>query len=163
MTSAGISQGLEQMDPPSRNMEWLDNFFTGGNLGAQFGDLTMINISPLLGYRVTERVSVGTRGIYQYVNWRPVDFTSHVLGGALFGRYFIMENLFAHAEYEVINGHFGPSGGRSNIESFFLGGGYLYQLGGNTSLGVMALYDFINSRYSPYRNPIIRIGFNIGL
>ncbi|NCG30847.1 MAG: hypothetical protein GWP27_10310 [Bacteroidetes bacterium] len=160
-------QGLEVMEEDSTEtrskLNLQDRLFTGGNLGAQFGYYTFVNVSPMLGYKVSDRYIVGIRGTYQYFSIRNTDWDSHVLGGSVFNRFFVFENLFAHAEYEVLNGFWDPSGRRSNIPHFFVGGGYLYRMGGGTSLSVMALYELIQRTYSPYINPIIRVGFNVRL
>jgi hypothetical protein len=143
----------------------LDRFFFGGNLGAQFGTLTMVHVAPLVGFKVTERLNVGTRIQYQYLRFNGIGaFDSHVFGGSLFSRYFVFNNFFAHAEYEVINGFFAPANGeRVTIPHLFVGGGYLFRFNDNVGLAVTAMYELLQRTYSPYRNPIIGAGITYGL
>ena len=77
----------------------------------------------------------------------------------------IIENLFAHAEVEVLNMEVPEIYRyvRKNVTSVFLGGGYRQMLGERASVNILFLYNVNESRYSPYRNPVLRIGFGIGI
>lgn len=143
---------------------FLDRVFFGGNLGAQFGTFTMINVAPLVGYRITNRWSVGTRVQYQYFRENINGFDTHVFGGSAFSRFFVFDNFFAHAEYELINGLFAPNNAnRVSIPHLFVGGGYLFRFNNNFGLAFTALYEVLQRNYSPYRNPIINAGITYGL
>lgn len=151
--------------PPKER--FLDRVFVGGNLGLQFGTVTFAEISPLVGYRLTDKISVGVGVTYQYYHYqdRYYNFQTNVYGGRVFGRYFFTNNLFAHAEYEYLNLEafdFFPRR-RVDVESFLAGGGYIQRFGRNSGIVAMVLYNFTESVYTPYSNPIIRIGLNIGL
>lgn len=149
---------------PVKENFW-DKIYFGGNLGLQFGTSTFIDISPLVGYRITDKISAGVGVTYQYYHYkdRVYDFQTNVYGGRVFGRYLITENLFAHAEYEYLNLEaFDFQRRRVDVGSSMAGGGYIQHIGANSSLVAMILYNFTESVYSPYQNPIIRIGFNIG-
>jgi hypothetical protein len=84
----------------------------------------------------------------------------------LVGRYFFTDYLFAHAEYEILNLEaydFYPTR-RVNVESLLVGGGYFQRIdGSNSGIFVMLLYNLTESLYTPYSNPIVRIGVNLGL
>ena len=45
-------------------------FYWGGNLGLMFGTYTIIDISPEVGYKVTERFHVGTGLTYTYYKYK---------------------------------------------------------------------------------------------
>lgn len=49
-----------------------------------------------------------------------------------------------------------------DIISIFAGGGYRQTMGDNSFLTIMVLYNFNQTQYSPYSNPIIRIGYTLG-
>ena len=146
--------------------------FVGGNLGAWFGNTTFIDLSPSFGYFVHERVAVAAGPIYQY--YRVSDKTTgyayktHIYGGRTFTRGYILEQLFAHAEFEFINLDAfnqitGEYLGRRNVSSLPLGIGYAQRSGGS-AFNLMLLYDVLQNKYSPYGNRvIIRMGFGIGL
>ena len=141
-----------------------ERLYIGGNLGLQFGTITFIDISPVLGYKFTERFSAGPGLIYQYYNFRGAGFSSY--GGKVFARYIITENLFAHSEYEYLNlgyNFFTGEFSRTDVNSFFIGGGYIQRIGNRAFISVMLLYNLIFNPYSPYTNPIIRIGISAGI
>jgi hypothetical protein len=149
--------------PPGER--FIDKLFTGGNLGAQFGTVTFVDVSPLLGYRITDKISAGIGATYQYYHYKDkfYDFETDVYGGRVFGRYLFTEYLFGHAEYEYLNLEaFDFKRRRVDVESLLAGGGYIQRIGDHAAIVAMILYNFTESVYTPYSNPIIRVGFNIG-
>ena len=52
---------------------------------------------------------------------------------------------------------------RKNIPSLFVGGGYTQRMGSNSAVTLMLLYNVMESDYRIYENPVIRLGFNIGM
>ncbi len=151
---------------------WSERFFFGGNLGLQFGNLTYVDISPLVGYKITEKVHTGIGVTYIYYRYKDVfgQFETSIYGGRVFGRYYPLENLFAHAEYEALNLEVpsSPSGGgysdlvRTYINSVLVGGGYAQPIGQNAAITLMVLFNLTEEQYSPYQNPILRLGINAG-
>jgi hypothetical protein len=145
-----------------------DHLVYGGNIGLSFGNVTNIGISPMVGYKVTERFIPGIGISYDYIkihyNGYP-DQSAHIYGGSVFANYFIFDNVFARAEYEVLNGEWDPwfrPGVRYNLSSVLLGGGYRESFGGLSSY-VLVLYNVTQSYDSPYSSPlIIRVGFGAG-
>lgn len=173
--------------PAGTKKHWTKNIFVGGGLGGYFGrDQTYLEIAPLVGYRITERLSAGIGGSYiyakekliidiidnngQYIGSKLITLERNNYGVRLFGRYFVLDDVFLHSEFENLNAEVVESvtvdkifTRRQNIPALFIGGGYAQRLGGGSSLFIMALWDIIEDRYSPYQNPIIRIGVNVGL
>jgi hypothetical protein len=148
-----------------------DRIFFGGNLGLQFGNLTYIDVSPLVGYKITDKLHAGIGATYIYYKHKDayLKYETSIYGGRVFGRYYIMDNLFAHSEYEMLNLEVPETvtGGnyelvRDNISSVLVGGGYAQEIGANASLVLMLLWNLTEEQYSPYQNPIIRIGINAG-
>jgi hypothetical protein len=158
-----------QKHPPVQRERLLDKIFTGGNLGLQFGTITFIEVAPIMGYQFTEKLVGGVGVIYQYYHYkdRNYDFQTNVYGGRIFGRYLFTENVFGHAEYEYLNLEaydFSP-GRRVDVGSVLAGVGYIQRFGSRHNSGIVAmvLYNFTESVYTPYANPIIRLGVEIGL
>lgn len=138
--------------------------FTGGNFGLQFGSETMVDISPLFGYKITDQFSIGVGGTYDYYHYQlpPYDFVSSVYGGRVFAEYTIFDNIFAHVEYEELNvPQIDYFSNRATVNSVLVGAGYAQPIGENSSYNIMLLFDTQPSTI--YVNPIFRIGFVFGL
>lgn len=144
--------------------------FVGGNLGAQFGNITFVDISPIVGYRFTEKISAGFGITYRYYSVRSFNYETHIYGGRLFARYQPLNFLFLHAEYEMLNWNcprMEPTGFTTErlwSPGLMAGGGFSQPLVGGSSIFIMGLYNFLHNDCSPYANPfILRIGANFGL
>jgi hypothetical protein len=159
-------------------------FYVGGNLGLMFGTYTVIDISPIVGYKVTERFHVGSGLTYTYYKYTEdgppgtpsTTYSTSIYGGRLFTRYYVAENLFAHVEDELLSMELPDLGeyylnhrlviSRRWLNSVLVGGGYGYGFGSDgPALSIMVLFR-INNEYEdfyPYQNPIIRIGLGFGL
>lgn len=150
--------------------------FTGGNFGLQLGTYTVIDVSPVLGYHFTDRLAAGVGGIYQYYSYKDryypaLNFNTDIYGGKVFGRFYFVDFLFAHAEYEFLNletQYFDPHNLRHQTPRFYVhsvlvGGGYVQRIGKASGIHLMLLYNLNETVDTPYRNPVIRMGFDIGL
>ncbi len=140
----------------------------GGNIGLQFGRYTFVDISPLVGYKVTDQLIMGLGATYIYysVDDFPYKYSTNIFGGRAFSKYYLMENLFAHVEYEILNmevlDDLTYKLVRTNIPSLFVGGGYRQMMGERSAFELLLLYNLMEERNSPYQNPIIRAGFVFG-
>jgi hypothetical protein len=168
---------------PYKPSKFSDRVFFGGNFGLQFGDMTLVDVSPMAGYRFTDKIAAGLSISYKYYDYKVYNpnstsysnMKSNIYGAGIFGRYYFVENLFAHAEYEYlfytyegfrpnsVGGGYTKTKETVDFPGLFLGGGYRQPIGGRTSFTVTILYNVMESQYSPYSNPIIRAGFNVGL
>ncbi|MBW6499192.1 MAG: hypothetical protein K0B09_12435 [Bacteroidales bacterium] len=166
----GLSaQAFEERDV--KDMTVKERFFLGGFLGLQLGTQTAINVSPLLGYRFSNRLSAGVGGTYQYYNDRffGQSNTTHLYGFSLFSRFRVIPRAFIHAEYERLSlrsrveGPGFEQGPRSWEENIFLGGGYRQPLSDRVSLNIMLLYNFNENSQAYYQNPIFRVGVDVSL
>lgn len=159
------AQLLQDAPPPSKT-PWQQRIFTGGNFGLQFGTQTIVQISPLLGYRITEKLSAGVTANYLYFKNNYYNYSTHIYGGGVFSRLFVYENLFLHSEYEVLSlevPRFYSTGyERTNVTSVLIGGGYRERIGERSGIDLLLLYNINQSRNSPYQNPILRLGFIFG-
>lgn len=148
---------------------FFDRLYFGGGLGLSFGSQTYVEIAPIVGYKVTERFSTGLGLKYIYSKYHDdyFNYSSNIYGGGPFARFFVVEGLFLHAEYEWLNLEVpDPLSNRfyrDNISSVFLGGGYRQMIGSSSAFDILVLFNINESRNSPYTNPIFRIGFGIGL
>ncbi len=156
-----------------------DRIFTGGNFGLWFGSTTFIDISPLLGYWVTDEYAVGLGGTYIYYktevydfNKNPYELKTSYYGGRVFNRYFFMENIFAHGEYELLSLEYYDYAYRNTgyefvkirklVGSLLVGGGYAQRMGRNSQWFILVLYNLNDHLFSPYPNPVVRVGMTVG-
>lgn len=152
--------------PKNRKHEAPKNrFFTGGGLGLQFGNPTLIDISPIVGYKITEKLSVGVSPSYKYYKVSHPSFGTYSLniyGGGVFSRYMLTDFLFAHAEHETLYAKWIENRRPFSITSVFIGGGYLQRISENMSVYLLALWNINDGVNSPYQNPVIRAGIGLG-
>jgi hypothetical protein len=166
-----LSKAQYENETKPEKSSFASHLFFGGGLGLQFGSMTLIEISPLVGYRVTPKFSLGLSPTYKYYKYNDyygpsMDLKTNVLGGSIFARYSIFENVFAHVEYETLFYNTQVPGYPTVMEqfnSFFVGGGYNQRIGGNSAMYIMMLWNLNDTENSPYVNPIIRVGFSVGL
>ena len=155
-----------------RNNDIMSRIDFGGYLGLQFGTVTILDIAPMASYRVTEKFHAGLGFTYMYykdTRYTP-DYSASSYGFNIFTRYFIWRDLFAHVEYAPLNvGYYDYDASGRWVKSsvwvhdILLGGGYRQRISDRASVNLMVLWNVNESFYSPYSNPIIRIGFGIGL
>ena len=172
---SGFSQDTQDDNYSSSvfKKKWKDNFqnkiFYGGNLGLQFGTVTMIDISPMVGYKLTEKLYPGIGFTYQYMNVRDyLDSKFNIYGGRLFLRYYFFERFFAHAEYEYLfyrTNYYSSNGmdQQINLNNILLGGGIREQVSDNVWINLTVLWNINESVYSLETNPIIRGGLLFNL
>jgi hypothetical protein len=146
-----------------------DHLVYGGNLGLSFGSVTNISVSPLVGYKVTDKFIPGIGLTYNYLKFNYPGYSEkgiNIYGGSIWSRYYILDNVFLHGEYESLNGEWDPyfrPGYRYYLNSLLVGGGYREDFGGLSSY-ILVLYNVTYNEDSPYPSPlIIRAGFGFGL
>lgn len=144
-----------------------DRLYFGGNLSLNLGfggGSTFIDISPLAGYMINEKLSVGLGATYLYVSREFILLPSNdrfrvsnsVYGGRTFLRHSILDNYFLHTEFETLNtkvlvNDTNGDTAREWVPGFFIGGGTfqpVFSRGGiNISILYNLLYDEIRSPY----------------
>ena len=158
-----------------------EKLFVGGNFGLTFGDYTLINISPQIGYRFTKLFAAGVGINGQYVGYRDRDFNGNTLrkvkqgvtGLNVFGRLYPINQFFLQVQPEAnyLFGkeiYFDPKQeyklDPAIAPSLLIGGGAVLGQGGRGGMVITVMYDVLQHERSPYSNkPIYNIGFNIGL
>jgi len=167
LNAFGQFQPVAPTEPTSINEKtpFRDRLFFGGGLGLQFGDITIIDVSPLVGVNITDALRGGIGFTYWYFeDSRPgIEFNTTILGGRSFAQHDIYENIFAHLELELLNGEFALQSETRTITSIFIGGGYRAMIGERSFFNALLLYNINDSVYSPYQNPVIRVGFGFGI
>jgi hypothetical protein len=170
--SAQAQWGEEQMaDKPS----FADRMFFGGGLGLSFSSTyDYFSVSPIIGYRVSQKVATGLSIIYRYNNYKYVtpSISTNDYGVSPFIRYQFYGPLFLHAEYEYLNNEYITYSGeavRKAFTSFMAGGGFFQPVGRKAGIYISALYNFSYKNptsvydYYPYSSPLVlRAGITAG-
>jgi hypothetical protein len=145
-------------------------FYCGGGISLTFGSQTRVGISPLVGYRLTKAISVGTQLSYEYlrldVRGSTHPFRSY--GGSLFGRYHPVPQLYAHVEPALFSQEFESSPGvwtRGNVSYLFVGGGALQPIAPGLKAYVQVTFDLLDDPHSPYQRSqsFVTTGIAVGL
>lgn len=130
-------------------LSFKDRLFTGGNFWASFGQISSVEISPILGYRITKDFSAGVGLKYNWFrqNLTPA-FTTSMFGGSTFARYTFFNRIVTQAEFEVLNlevfNSF-TSSERKWVPIGLVGGGYAAN-----GFQLMLMYDLIGNENNPY-------------
>lgn len=177
IVNTSLSQAREDdiEDPGMSGKRFVDRLYTGGNIGLSFGTFTYVDVSPILGYRITRDFSagIGLKYVYLAFNGTPRS-TLSMYGGSVFARYLFLQNFLAHTELETVNlpvqSAFTGEVKREWVPVGLIGGGYRQSIGGSSYIQFMLLYDVIGDPRSPYVSPFgpqsrlyFRGGITIGL
>ncbi|MBT33471.1 MAG: hypothetical protein CMO01_27730 [Thalassobius sp.] len=144
----------------------IDRLYFGGNLGFQFGDITYIDVSPLVGYKITDKLSGGVGGTYRYLKnkiYYPA-IESNILGYRFFGRYDITEVVYPYVEYENLSFSYGDESPRQWYDALFVGAGLFQPIGRRGGINLLVLYNLnysaTTAMNSIYNSPwVFRVGF----
>ncbi len=147
ITFSGLSVAQDgDANKSERSNAWQDRITFGGGGGFSGSNgVTVLSLSPMVGYRITDEFIAGIRLNYIYYHQTRPSFSESRYGGGLFGRYFFFENLFAHAEYEVMQGSFldtsidPPAYKKQWVPSLMIGGGYAQSIG-SSGVNITVLY-----------------------
>ena len=155
-------------DEDLSQLAFKDRLYTGGNFWANFGTITNVELSPMLGYRVTKDYSVGVGAKYNFYRDNRIPFSTSIYGGSAFTRYSFFDKLVAHAEFEMLNLEVFRAafpGERQWVPIGLVGGGYAAN-----GFQIMALYDLIGDERNPYTGVFgvnsrlyLRVGFLFNL
>lgn len=152
----------------SQGTELKNNFFTGGSFGIRFGSLTNIEVSPAFGYHLNDFLSAGVGGTYQFYNnkyyYPPLRL--NIYGGRAFFRVHPVSFIYLQGEYELLTYKtdiFSPTGDMENIlsENILAGIAYREQLSETVNYYLMLMYNFNQTIYTPYSNPVYRVGIEV--
>lgn len=173
ISSFAFAQEEESTDSKG---EILDKLVFGGNIGGGYSNGWNLNISPTVGYKLTNSTvaGVGVSYIYSDFNNSYYSYRSkfNVTGGRVFLQQLLINNLYARAEYEYLDYSirlFSNDGRivsetRGQAPGLLLGGGYTTSFGYGLGFNMELLYNVMyRADVSPYPSPIIiRGGFMYG-
>jgi hypothetical protein len=161
-------QKSREEPPPLR-----ERLFYGGNIGLQFGSITDILVSPVVGIWVLPRLAVAVGPNYRfYKDWYN---RTNIYGAKGYIEFVVIQDinsfipigtgtgLFFHVEDELLSLESSVwkdplSSGRFSINTLLGGAGISQQIGRRSSMNLMVLWA-LNDTYGVYSNPEIRISF----
>ncbi|MFC2114355.1 hypothetical protein ACFLRI_03305 [Bacteroidota bacterium] len=144
-----------------------DRLIFGGGAGMQFGNQTIIEVSPKLSVQITERFFAGIGASYSYyrINLERIYgygglYITSIYGGSTFLDYLISKSILAHLEYESLNfeqyDNLLQEFNRIWISSVLVGGGYRQYFNNERSfIQILLLYNLNYQPNSPYSSPLI--------
>lgn len=151
-------------------------WYYGGTVGFNFwGDYFYLSVSPIVGYNISPKFSIGGKVQYSYINDSRSDlgdFTSNNYGASIFTRYRPIYQIYLHAEFAYAS-YENPTtynlsskswnSERDWVPFLLLGGGFVQHVGPNASVYVEVLFDVLQNENSPYGwDPIISVGGGVG-
>lgn len=160
-------------DEPS----YSQRIFWGGGFGFTLGSVTHVDVSPIIGYRITNRLSAGVGGIYQFFKYPAYNVQTSIYGAKVFTSVTLIKDLsnifpfgenmgglLLHAEFEEINiekGIFSLSQDNERIwvSCPLAGLGYQLPIGRRSYMIVYVLLNLYETQDSPYGNPVFRMSF----
>ena len=156
-----------------------ERLFFGGSFGMQFGTITYIDVSPVVGLWVLPRVAIAAGPSYTYYKYsdRSYKEETSIYGGRFYSQYLLLQDLdnifpvglhmgiFLHLEDELLSYKSdywrNPySSGRFTVNNVLFGGGIRQQMGRRSFLNLTALWTVHDSGYSMHSSPEIRISFS---
>jgi len=139
------------------------------------------SVSPALGIRLNDRLSVGPGFSYTYNNFgfgnnagqKVASISTTSIGVKVFGQFRVIDQFLIHAEYESTraqlleqdaNGYLTGGVVTRTVQTPLAGVGYRQQFSNRAAADILLLYNFQDSYNSIYSNPVIRFNFlfNIG-
>lgn len=168
-TTQVIQQQQKKMEQKKKQEKKTNNVYYGGSIGLSFGNYFRIAVMPLVGYKINPKLSGGARIVLEYIEDKRYDpkLTSTNYGGSVFGRYRLIPQLYAHAEFAYLSYKYKISSVESDrtwVPYLLVGGGYIQPISPRAAAFVEVLVDVINDKNSPYErwNPWISVGVAAG-
>jgi hypothetical protein len=164
----------------SQNQNSLINrIHIGGNFTFNYGKFyDVFEVAPNIGYYFTNQLVVGagvsySRFGYEYEFQDEWYKSSDKYNGvSIFARYYLhqnptefLNNVYFQAEYEILKSRLNSEAQTSDKKEYahqlpMVGIGYRQHIAGRFALTASLAFVLKNKDHSPYRNPIVRVGFN---
>lgn len=161
---------VEKITPSGKSKTLSSKIFVGGDFGGGYSTYnSYIQITPVIGYDLSRRIQIGSRLTYMhqwYQDGLGNKYNSNIYGGSLFLRYIFWKSLYVQTEYEILSApdyYSVDANATRTVKSLFAGLGFIQSISDTAFVTESVLYNFLDNEYSPYSNPLIRIGFGFYL
>lgn len=144
-----------------------DRLYVGGGFGLNGGTdyygnkYFYVQLSPILGYMLTNSLSVGSGITYQYMRYSDIGISTNQYGLSPFVRY-NFNPIFLQTEYNIISVNSPYIEGRMMYNRFLAGIGIMQPLGQSRgAVNALAMYDLLYQNNGVFASPwVIRIFFS---
>lgn len=140
----------------------------GGGLGVGFGSNSYFNlqISPRVGYRITDEVEAGIIGGYSLQ--KDDYYNSTMFGVGPFANYYFARSFFIGANLQqyfiTTEAKYSTQKFKADETALYIGGGYMQSLGNNAFAQFGIMYNVLWKESSIFSTGFIpTVGFVIGL
>lgn len=165
------TQTTTQKSSPKKPLS--EKIYYGGGVGFNFwGDYFRIAVEPMVGYKVTPKLSAGVKLMYEYIEYSTAAETTYSnFGGSIFSRFRVVPQFYLHAEFAYYSYQYSTKilgatydSERDWVPFLLLGAGYSQELSKNIWAYAQALWDVIQDDKSPYSEgePWISVGIGVG-
>lgn len=164
-----------------------DKIFYGGSIGLLFGTVTRVDILPQVGIWIIPQCAIGVGGRYTFrkenysiIGSESKPFKAHIWGVSGFTQIMPFRDLdkafhigihggpIFQGEWEglyldkgLVNPSLSENNGKGWVHLVLAGVGYRFPLGDKAALNLLAMWNLVDSRYSPYSsNPMLRISIS---
>jgi hypothetical protein len=176
---ASVSFAQEEEEEPVKEGGFdKSRLFFGGNLGANFGDYTLVNISPQLGYRFSDFVAAGAGVNFIYNSLKYRDFNNNpiyrdsytITGLNIFGRVYPIRQIMLQVQPELnyvwgkqksYNGEPDVRVAPKFVPSLLVGGGAAIPTGRGAFIAMLQ-YDVLQNGIPYGTRPFLSFGYNMG-
>ncbi|MBK6903417.1 MAG: hypothetical protein IPH04_11590 [Saprospirales bacterium] len=179
--SSGVSEYLEDKGNFASHL-WYGGGFSLGFSGNNIYNVFNLGISPMVGYKIIEPLSIGPRASFQYTFIKGVGTDNQIhkvqpfsYSMGVFTRFKFFRYIFAHLEYELENSEYAlvsPQSGlllydptldkiltqREVRDNLYLGAGYNSSGGQGFGFEILLLYNALNGSNSLDLPFLLRFG-----
>lgn len=140
-----------------------DRFFTGGGFGFQFGTVSLFQVAPMVGYRVTPRLNAGLGLSYLYYRDQITRYSSSIYGYSAFTQFHIVQGVFLHSEFNRITYTPYSTQDPLGVNALLVGAGYNSAMaGGRSGFYLTLLWNVSESRIIPIKTLFCVGGIQFG-
>ncbi len=144
----------------------LNRLTIGGGLGLQFGDYTVVNVAPQVGYNFNKYLNAGAGFTYTYYSEkydnRQLKQTNSYFGFNLYGRFYPIPYIVLMVQPEINRMWMTTEAIRTGVKEKSEKMVPVCLIGGGVRLGpvtAMLQYDIAQNNNSPYGN---RLFYSLG-
>ncbi|SEJ15939.1 hypothetical protein SAMN04487995_3529 [Dyadobacter koreensis] len=142
----------QKLESDLKNLAFKERIRLGGSFGLSFGTFTNVNVSPMAGYQITDKLVGGVGATLMWFKSSYYNYNTINYGGRAFLMYQIVPVVNIIAEYETLNVPMSYQK-RTWLSSPMFGASYSQPTGGKLIRAVhfTALYNVnYNNQIDPY-------------